>query len=70
MIHLNTAVYFSEIKAMLDLLGIYEIAPHIDFFTWVGHWLCNNEIHPALTHVCADLAWLIAGFNEDGKFNE
>ena len=55
---------------LLDMLGVYEIAPHTDFFTWLGHWFCNIEVHPIITHICAELAFFVADFNEDGKFNE
>ena len=52
------------------MFGAYEIAPHTEFFTWIGHWLCNNEIHPILTQICTDLAFWIVDMDEDGKFNE
>ena len=70
---LNTVQFLrftSEIKALLDLLGVYEIAPHTEFFTILGHWLCNNEIHPIITEMCVDIVWWITNMDEEGKFNE
>ena len=70
LIEMRYPYFTKEIKALLDLLGVYEIAPHTEFFTWLGHLICNNEIHPILTEICMDVAFWFANLDEDGKFNE
>ena len=70
LIEMQYNFFTKEIKALLDLLGVYEIAPHTEFFTWLGHLICNNEIHPILTEICMDVAFWFANLDEDGKFNE
>jgi hypothetical protein len=54
-----------DIEDILHLLGLYEFIPHTDLISWLGHEICNEEIHPVDALICENIAFLLLGINPD-----
>lgn len=56
-----------SLQDLMQILGVYEFAPHPDFLHWLGHQVCNPD--SALIEVCDNIAFAMFGLNP-AQFNQ